>query len=269
MGVTALKVLSFITGPLVAFWLVAASFMVTLSAPVTHLLADATVDASGTAHSHEYLVSIADATRAFALGDDGASIPQGSDERFAFTPEVIGHLLDVRAVFIAAVVFFWALTFVLIVVLALTLLFARRAKKSFASAAASLISSPPPLVNPTASEPLVASPFVASAAQIRRSFGLALIVAGCVPLALGIVFTLIGVLAFDALFTWMHGLFFAEGTWQFSWDSLLILALPPGFWMGCAAVWAVSLAFFCLLGIVAGMVIRRRATIRYGRPRPR
>ena len=253
-----LKTLSFITGLVLALWLIAVSFMVVLSAPVTHVLADMTVDTSGSIHSHEYLVSIAEAARAFSLGDDAAPIPQGTDDRIAFTPDVIGHLLDVRGVFIAAIVFFWVITTATIVVLVLNVLVMRSSKlvkhaANYTTAANA--------VNDTVSCKTAENPLDVSGiklyVKVRRRLGFALIAAGCFPLSLCIVFALIGLLAFDALFAWMHGIFFTEGSWQFSYDSLLIRALPQDFWMGCAAVWAVTLVILCLLSIGIGILIRR------------
>lgn len=37
---------------------------------------------------------------------------------------------------------------------------------------------------------------------------------------------------FDGFFAQFHSLFFAAGTWTFSWDSLLICMYPPEFWVG-------------------------------------
>ena len=58
---------------------------------------------------------------------------------------------------------------------------------------------------------------------------------------------LAGLLNFDALFSAFHGLFFAEGTWTFAADSLLIQTFPEQFWATAAAVWAA----FVLLGAAA------------------
>ena len=49
---------------------------------------------------------------------------------------------------------------------------------------------------------------------------------------------LAGVLDFDTLFSAFHGLFFAEGTWTFASDSLLIQTFPEAFWATAAGVWA-------------------------------
>ena len=47
-----------------------------------------------------------------------------------------------------------------------------------------------------------------------------------------------GMMDFDALFSAFHGLFFAEGTWTFASDSLLIQTFPETFWATAAGVWA-------------------------------
>jgi integral membrane protein (TIGR01906 family) len=49
---------------------------------------------------------------------------------------------------------------------------------------------------------------------------------------------LAGLTDFDALFSAFHGLFFAEGTWTFAADSLLIQTFPEPFWATAAGVWA-------------------------------
>jgi integral membrane protein (TIGR01906 family) len=49
---------------------------------------------------------------------------------------------------------------------------------------------------------------------------------------------LAGLTDFDALFSAFHGIFFAEGTWTFPSDSLLIQTFPERFWATAAGVWA-------------------------------
>ena len=49
---------------------------------------------------------------------------------------------------------------------------------------------------------------------------------------------LAGLLDFSSLFAAFHGLFFAQGTWTFPYDSLLIRLFPERFWSVSAAVWA-------------------------------
>lgn len=42
---------------------------------------------------------------------------------------------------------------------------------------------------------------------------------------------------FETAFTVFHGWFFADGTWQFAVDSLLITSFPLEFWMAATGVW--------------------------------
>ena len=68
---------------------------------------------------------------------------------------------------------------------------------------------------------------------------------------------LAGVVNFDALFTWFHGLFFSAGTWEFPYDSLLIELFPEGFWVAAGVTWATIVAVVGALLGVAGWMIRR------------
>jgi integral membrane protein (TIGR01906 family) len=43
---------------------------------------------------------------------------------------------------------------------------------------------------------------------------------------------------FDTFFSAFHGVFFAEGTWTFPYDSLLIRLFPVGFWSTSGVAWA-------------------------------
>ena len=94
----------------------------------------------------------------------------------------------------------------------------------------------------------------------KRALSPVLIAGGIAPLAAAAVFGVIGVMNFDALFSWMHSLFFAEGTWTFAWDSLLITVYPIGFWIGMAVTWAVVLVLFSTVCMVLGF--RFRATVK-------
>ena len=207
---------------LVAVWLAAASFMVVLNPVVTHQLAEATVDTAHSTLSHDYLVATADKARAFALGDDHAGLPRGADDRVAFTPDAISHLLSVRAVFSAVIVIF-EIASALVLIIGIPLLTAHRLR-------------------------LLGSALIAGAA------GLMAITAACAIAAWAT--------SFDALFEAMHHLFFVKGTWAFAEDSLLICALPEHFWSGCALVWAAALILLCALATVAGVLLRRRAARR-------
>ena len=86
--------------------------------------------------------------------------------------------------------------------------------------------------------------------------------------ALCAVFVVVGALAglinFDALFAWFHGLFFAAGTWEFPADSLLIEAFPDGFWVAAGVAWAALVAAGGLVLALAGWLVRRAETREHG-----
>jgi integral membrane protein (TIGR01906 family) len=211
-----MRLLPALTALLFAVWLPLAALMVVLSPPATHLLAEQFVDTDNSELSHDYLVFIADETRAFALGDDSAELPLGTDQRREFPPDVIGHLLDVRAVFLTCIGIFVVIS-ILVLVLILILAISRRLRR---------------LSRPVA-------------------------LASVVPLAAAVLLAVLGALNFDVLFTLVHQVFFAQGSWLFAYDSLLICALPQPFWIGCAALWAIALALLSLLGIFASRLLRR------------
>lgn len=83
---------------------------------------------------------------------------------------------------------------------------------------------------------LVALGFLAG----RRRIGGAMILAGTLVVAIIGALGVWAVVDFDGLFTWMHSLFFANGTWTFSADSLLIQLFPEAFWAAMAGLWIVS-----------------------------
>lgn len=70
-------------------------------------------------------------------------------------------------------------------------------------------------------------------------------------LAFLVVLGLWGLVDFNGLFAAFHSLFFVDGSWTFSADSLLISMYPLDFWMGMGAVWlavAVGLGLICFAG---------------------
>lgn len=211
------RIIYILTVLMVAAALVGVSFMVVLTPAVTHNLAAATVDTETSGLPHDYLVGIADKTRAFSLGDDAAELPIGDDERVAFTPDVISHLLDVRSVFIA--VEYVSIALIVLAAGLLTWIYMKRGSKALTMTIA---------------------------------------ISGAIPLLLALLIAIIGIMDFDALFAAMHRMFFAEGSWTFSRDSLLICALPLPFWMGCAAVWAIAILTLCAASVITGLIMLRR-----------
>lgn len=63
---------------------------------------------------------------------------------------------------------------------------------------------------------------------------------------------------FNGFFAAFHSLFFADGTWTFSWDSLLICMYPPEFWLGMGAVWLAVTVAACAVCFIMGKLMRKR-----------
>jgi integral membrane protein (TIGR01906 family) len=204
---------------LTALWLIGASFRVVLLGPITSVLAEHTVNDRLSAVDHSRLVEVAETGRAFVVGEKGAALPEGSDYRNSFTPDVVGHMEDVRVVIQGAGI----LTLILTVL-------------------------------------LVAALVIAGRKAGRTAVGLGLLVGGITAFVLVLILALAGSLSFDALFASMHRLFFAEGTWTFAEDSLLICAYPLLFWIGMGVVWGIVLVLLSILSAVTGFLLRRPRT---------
>ncbi|HBT94794.1 MAG TPA: TIGR01906 family membrane protein [Coriobacteriia bacterium] len=201
---------------LVVVSLLGLSFRIVLLPPVTTALAGQTVNTQLSSLSREELVAVAEVGRAYVDSVPGAEMPTGSDERTAFTPEVVRHMEDVRVVIQAAAYITIALCALLLVVL-----------------------------------------IVIGTRYGKRTLGACLAIGGIAAIATVAILGLIGVLNFNALFTAMHELLFADGTWTFAADSLLICAYPIGFWIGMATIWAISLLMLSALTSILGFVLRR------------
>jgi len=73
----------------------------------------------------------------------------------------------------------------------------------------------------------------------------------------------IAVSDFDAFFSAFHGLFFAEGTWTFPYDSLLIRMFPEPFWSTSGTVWAaIALVLGLAYWLAGAWFVRGEATLR-------
>lgn len=72
---------------------------------------------------------------------------------------------------------------------------------------------------------------------VRSALGRALLAAGTIVLTAFLAFGVWAILDFSGLFALLHSLFFAEGTWTFSYESLLICMYPLPFWMGMGVIW--------------------------------
>ncbi len=93
----------------------------------------------------------------------------------------------------------------------------------------------------------------------RRLLGLSFIISGAFLL---VAFAALGIWAmmdFNGLFAVFHSLFFAEGSWTFSANSLLITMYPTDFWMGMGAVWLLGTCIVSLASIVVGIIFYVRS----------
>lgn len=82
-----------------------------------------------------------------------------------------------------------------------------------------------------------------------------LIEAGIIAIVLMLSCSIFAAVNFNALFELMHSLFFEEGTWTFSADSLLITMYPQRFWMVMGGVWAATTGLLSVIAIVLGVVM--------------
>lgn len=65
-------------------------------------------------------------------------------------------------------------------------------------------------------------------------------------------------LDFNSFFTAFHNVFFPQGNWTFSYDSLLITMYPIDFWIGMAAIWAATTVAACIACLLLGKIIRKK-----------
>lgn len=82
-----------------------------------------------------------------------------------------------------------------------------------------------------------------------------LIEAGIIAIVLMVSCIIFASVNFNALFELMHSLFFKEGTWTFSADSLLITMYPQGFWMVMGGIWAAITGVLSVIAIVLGVIL--------------
>lgn len=92
----------------------------------------------------------------------------------------------------------------------------------------------------------------------RKALGRNLLWGGVLAIIVFVLFgTWIGV-DFNGFFTWMHSLFFQNGTWTFPSQSLLISMYPENFWLGMGVVWASFSCIVALVLIIAGLIIKKK-----------
>lgn len=80
--------------------------------------------------------------------------------------------------------------------------------------------------------------------------------AGAVSGALIVLGIAAGFVGFDGLFSGFHTVFFADGTWQFSENSLLLSLFPLKFWIIEAAVWALGSLGAATTAFLASVFVR-------------
>lgn len=98
---------------------------------------------------------------------------------------------------------------------------------------------------------------VALSARNARALGAALRAAGAFVLAAFCLFGIWAAIDFNGMFAVFHSLFFAQGTWTFYADSLLICMYPIAFWMGMGAVWLFVTVVGCALCLIIGRSLLR------------
>ena len=94
----------------------------------------------------------------------------------------------------------------------------------------------------------------------KRGLARVLIAAGAAVLVAFAVLAAWVAVDFDGFFATFHSLFFAAGTWTFSWDSLLICMYPPEFWIGMGAIWLVATVACCAVCLIIGRLLRKGST---------
>ncbi|MEG1746618.1 MAG: DUF1461 domain-containing protein [Raoultibacter sp.] len=92
----------------------------------------------------------------------------------------------------------------------------------------------------------------------RQHIGLLLIGTAAFVMAVFVGAGLWAVLDFNGFFAFFHSLFFADGTWTFNADSLLIQMYPPDFWIGMGIAWLASSMLACAACLIVGFLLKGR-----------
>lgn len=114
-------------------------------------------------------------------------------------------------------------------------------------------------------EPVVLGVFIAAVltavgvgcASGGRTFGTVLLCAGLDTIAVFVILGIWAAIDFEGLFAVFHSLFFAQGSWVFSADSLLITMYPEPFWIGMGAIWLATTIAVSAISAIAGLALRR------------
>lgn len=91
----------------------------------------------------------------------------------------------------------------------------------------------------------------------RKRAGGALILGSLIVIAVIVSLGAWAALDFEGLFAWMHSLFFAQGTWTFDANSLLIRLFPEAFWAAMAGLWVISTLIFAGICAFVGRILAK------------
>ena len=89
----------------------------------------------------------------------------------------------------------------------------------------------------------------------RKRIGGTLIAGSALVIGILVALGIWAAVDFDGIFTWMHTLFFAQGSWVFNSDSLLITLFPEAFWAAMAGLWIISSVIFALIAGIVGKIL--------------
>lgn len=89
----------------------------------------------------------------------------------------------------------------------------------------------------------------------RKRIGGTLIAGSALVIGILVALGIWAAVDFDGIFTWMHTLFFAQGSWVFNSDSLLITLFPEAFWAAMAGLWIISSVIFALITGTVGKIL--------------
>ncbi|MGI6104865.1 MAG: DUF1461 domain-containing protein [Raoultibacter sp.] len=90
----------------------------------------------------------------------------------------------------------------------------------------------------------------------RHSLGVTLRAASLLVIALFSALAVWCIVDFNGFFTVLHSLFFAEGSWLFDVNSLLIRMYPTQFWIGMGVVWLCTSLLSCVICFILGKKIQ-------------
>ena len=219
-------VLAVAAGIALALCVVLLTFQVLLTPAPTRAFAESFVNDAASPASHAELVETACATLAYCVGDPSAELPLGTDDATSYTPDVMGHLDDVKGFFSGMTVAAVVAAVVLAAAIVALVLLCRRS---------------------------------GGTAALKKPLSRILVIAPVALLAILAGLAIFAVVDFNRLFNMLHALFFSSGSWLFPYDSLLICSLPEEFWMAMGVLWLVLIVVVCAVLLVCGIVIARRS----------